>query len=375
MRSTIYLLLVVTFFFGCQSKTEKLKIVKISQENKITLTATQIKNANIAVGTLQEQSINTTLKVNGKIVLSPEAIASVSMPLGGYIKQLKVMPGMQITKGQVLAIVEDQSYVQLQQEYLNMKQQVIFSSRDYQRQKDLNASQASSDKVFQLAESEYAKNKITLKALAEKLRLININPKTLTETSITKSVKIVAPISGMLTKVNVNLGQYVNATDVLFQLMDAKSMYAQLQVFDKDAAYLAIGQKLKVYTNAQPDVIYTSSIQYVNKSFDNTTNAVEVYAKIVNSTGKLIPGNYVNAVIELSNKNANVLPTDALVSFEGKDYVFVQESATSYSMEEVQLGIASKSYVELPNYEKFINKKLVTKNAYTLLMALKNKEE
>lgn len=372
---TIYLLLVVTFFFGCQSNTEKPKTEKPSQENKITLTATQIKNANIAVGTLQEQSINSTLKVNGKIALSPEAIASVSMPLGGYIKQIKVMPGMQISKGQVLAVMEDQSYVQLQQEYLNMKQQVVFSSKDFQRQKELNDSQASSDKVYQLAESEYTKNKITLKALAEKLRLININPKTLTETSISKSVQIVAPISGMLTKVNVNLGKYVNATDVLFQLMDAKSMYAQLQVFDKDAAYLAIGQKLKIYTNAQPNIVYTSSIQYVNKSFDNTTNAVEVYAKIVNSTGKLIPGNYVNAVIELSNKNANVLPTDAVVSFEGKDYVFVQESATSYSMEEVQLGIASKTYVELLNYEKFTNKKLVTKNAYTLLMTLKNKEE
>jgi len=375
MRSTIYLLLVVTFFFGCQSKTEKLKAEKPSQENKITLTATQIKNGNIVVGKLQEQSINSTLKVNGKIALSPEAIASVSMPLGGYIKQIKVMPGMQITKGQVLAVVEDQSYVQLQQEYLNMKQQVIFSSKDFQRQKDLNASQASSDKVYQLAESEYAKNKITLKALAEKLRLININPKTLTETSITKSVQIVAPISGMLTKVNVNLGQYVNATDVLFQLMDAKSMYAQLQVFDKDAAYLSIGQKLKIYTNAQPDVMYTSSIQYVNKSFDNTTNAVEVYAKIGNPNGKLIPGNYINAQIELSHKKAFVLHTDAVVNFEGKDYVFVQESATSFNMEEAQLGITSKSYVELLNYEKFTNKKLITKNAYTLLMALKNKEE
>lgn len=375
MRSTIYLLLVVTFLVGCQSKTEKSKIDKISQENKITLTATQLKNANLTIGALQEQSINSTLKVNGKIALSPEAIASVSMPLGGYIKQIKVMPGMQITKGQVLAVVEDQSYVQLQQEYLNMKQQVVFSSKDFQRQKDLNASQASSDKVYQLAESEYTKNKITLKALAEKLRLININPKTLTETSISKSVQIVAPISGMLTKVNVNLGKYVNATDVLFQLMDAKSMYAQLQVFDKDAAYLAIGQKLKIYTNAQPNIVYTSSIQYVNKSFDNTTNAVEVYAKIGNPNGKLIPGNYINAQIELSHKKAFVLHTDAVVNFEGKDYVFVQESATSFSMEEAQLGIASKSYVELLNYEKFINKKLVTKNAYTLLMALKNKEE
>lgn len=372
---TIYLLLLALFVFGCQSKTEKPKTEKPSQENKITLTATQIKNANIATDTLQEQSINTILKVTGSITLSPEAIASVSMPLGGYIKQIKVMPGMQIIKGQVLAVVEDQSYVQLQQEYLNMKQQVAFSSKDYQRQKELNTSQASSDKVYQLAQSEYAKNKITLKALEEKLHLININPKTLTETSISKSVQIVAPISGMLTKVNVNLGKYVNATDVLFQLMNAKSMYAQLQVFDKDAAYLSIGQKIKVYTNAQPDIIYHSTIQYVNKCFDNSNNAVEVYAKIVNSAGKLIPGNYVNAEIELTNKNATVLNSDAVVNFEGKDYVFVQEAKTSFVMVEVKLGIITKTYVEVLNFDELIGKKIVTKNAFTLLMALKNKEE
>ena len=282
---------------------------------------------------------------------------------------------MQIMKGQVLAVVEDQSYVQLQQEYLNMKQQVAFSSKDYQRQKELNASQASSDKVYQLAQSEYAKNKITLKALEEKLHLININPKTLTETSISKSVQIAAPISGMLTKVNVNLGKYVNATDVLFQLMNAKSMYAQLQVFDKDAAYLSIGQKIKVYTNAQPDIIYHSTIQYVNKCFDNSNNAVEVYAKIVNSAGKLIPGNYVNAEIELTNKNATVLNSDAVVNFEGKDYVFVQEAKTSFVMVEVKLGIITKTYVEVLNFDELIGKKIVTKNAFTLLMALKNKEE
>lgn len=371
----IYALLLVVFVFGCQSKSETTTTEKKVDENQITLTANQFKNANLTFGTLQQQAVNTLLKVNGKITLSPQALASVSMPLGGYIKEIKVMPGMYVNQGQILAVIEDQSYVQLQQEYLNMKQQLAFSSKDYQRQKELNASLASSDKMFQLAESEYAKNKITVKALSEKLKLIAINPNTLTEKTISKSVYIKAPISGMVTKTGVNIGKYVTATDELFQIMNAKSMYAQLHIFDKDAAYLSIGQKVKVYTNAQPDVVYTSTIQYVNKSFDNSNNTIEVYAKIVNSTGKLIPGNYVNAQIELSNNHAYVINEDAIVTFENKNYLFVVQNDQSYKMEEVKVGITSEGVTEILNSEAFSDKKIVTKNAYTLLMALKNKEE
>ena len=117
----IYALLLVVFVFGCQSKNETTTEKKVD-ENQITLTANQFKNANLTIGTLKEQAIHTTLKVNGKITLSPQAIASVSMPLGGYIKEIKVMPGMYVNQGQILAVIEDQSYVQLQQEYLSMKQ-------------------------------------------------------------------------------------------------------------------------------------------------------------------------------------------------------------------------------------------------------------
>lgn len=372
MKNIYALLLVV---FGCQSKSETTTTEKKVDENQITLTANQFKNANLTFGTLQQQAVNTLLKVNGKITLSPQALASVSMPLGGYIKEIKVMPGMYVNQGQILAVIEDQSYVQLQQEYLNMKQQLAFSSKDYQRQKELNASQASSDKTYQLAESEYAKNKITVKALSEKLKLIAINPNNLTEKTISKSVYIKAPISGMVTKTGVNIGKYVMATDELFQIMNAKSMYAQLHIFDKDAAYLSIGQKVKVYTNAQPDVVYTSTIQYVNKSFDNSNNTIEVYAKIVNSTGKLIPGNYVNAQIELSNNHAYVINEDAIVTFENKNYLFVVQNDQSYKMEEVKVGITSEGVTEILNSEAFSDKKIVTKNAYTLLMVLKNKEE
>ncbi len=371
----IYLVLILALTIACQSKKEETTTETAVKENVVELTKNQLDNSKIKIGTLTNTSLSSTIKVNGKITLAPNAMASVSMPLGGYIKNIKVMPGMVIGKGQVLAVIEDQSYVQIQQDYLTTKQQLAFASKDFARQKELNSSQAVSEKNYQLAESEFAKQRITLKSLEEKLKLIHINPASLSANTISKSVNIYAPISGMVTKIDVNIGKYVNATDMLFQIMDNQSMYAKLNVFEKDAANLAIGQKIKVYTNTQPDVFYETKIEFVNKSYSDE-NAIEVYAKISNTTKKLIPGNYINASIQVDNNNAFVLSNDAIVDFEDKKFVFVQDAnKKSFSMQEVQIGIVTDKVSEIRNFEMLQNKSIVISDAYTLLMVLKNKEE
>ena len=371
----IYLVLILALTIACQSKKEETTTETAVKENVVELTKNQLDNSKIKIGSLTNTSLSSTIKVNGKITLAPNAMASVSMPLGGYIKNIKVMPGMVIGKGQVLAVIEDQSYVQIQQDYLTTKQQLAFASKDFARQKELNSSQAVSEKNYQLAESEFAKQRITLKSLEEKLKLIHINPASLSANTISKSVNIYAPISGMVTKIDVNIGKYVNATDMLFQIMDNQSMYAKLNVFEKDAANLAIGQKIKVYTNTQPDVFYETKIEFVNKSYSDE-NAIEVYAKISNTTKKLIPGNYINASIQVDNNNAFVLSNDAIVDFEDKKFVFVQDAnKKSFSMQEVQIGIVTDKVSEIRNFEMLQNKSIVISDAYTLLMVLKNKEE
>lgn len=375
MKNIYSILIILVLNLACQSKKEEALPVKSLKDNVVELTKKQLDNSKIKVGSLTQSPLSTTIKVNGKITLAPNAIASVSMPLGGYIKNIKVMPGMVIKKGQILAVIEDQSYVQIQHDYLTTKQQLAFASKDYARQKELNASQAVSEKNFQLSESEFAKQRITLKSLEEKLKLIQINPSTLTANSISKSVNIYAPISGMITKVDVNIGKYVSATDILFQIMDNQSMYAKLNVFEKDAANLSIGQKIKVFTNSQPDVFYETKIEFVNKSYSDES-AIEVYAKIFNTTKKLIPGNYINALIQIDNNNAFVLNNDAIVDYEGKKFVFIQnENKNKFSMQEVQLGTITDKVSEIINYDTLQNKSIVIGDAYTLLMVLKNKEE
>lgn len=375
MKNIYSILIILVLNLACQSKKEETLPVKTLKDNVVELTKKQLDNSKIKVGRLIQSPLSTTIKVNGKITLAPNAMASVSMPLGGYIKDIKVMPGMVVKKGQVLAVIDDQSYVQIQHDYLTTKQQLAFASKDYARQKELNASQAVSEKNFQLAESEYTKQRITLKSLEEKLKLIQINPGTLTANSISKSVNIYAPISGMITKVDVNIGKYVTATDMLFQIMDNQSMYAKLNVFEKDAANLSIGQKIKVFTNSQPDVFYETKIEFVNKSYSDES-AIEVYAKIFNTTKKLIPGNYINALIQINNNNAFILNNDAIVDYEGKKFVFIQdENKNTFSMQEIQLGTITDKVSEILNYDTLQNKSIVIGDAYTLLMVLKNKEE
>ena len=204
------LFLIITVFIlvsSCGSKPETENAIENTavQNQVVILTQAQLKNAAISTSKIEQQKISAIIKVNGKIDVPPQNMVSVSMPLGGYLKTTKLLPGMHIAKGEVIATMEDLQYIQLQQEYLTTKSKLVFAETELARQKELNQSKASSDKILQQAQMEYTSQRITLSALAEKLKLININPQNLSENSLSKSVNIYSPIDGFVSKVNVNI--------------------------------------------------------------------------------------------------------------------------------------------------------------------------
>ncbi|MEC4004348.1 efflux RND transporter periplasmic adaptor subunit [Flavobacterium sp. SUN052] len=361
---------------SCNSKTVEEKTETITlKENIATLTDAQLKNATIETGNLEKRSISSVLKVTGKIDVPPQNMVSVSMPLGGYLKSTKLLPGLHIAKGEVIATMEDQQYVQLQQDYLTTKSKLFYVQKEYERQKELNQSQASSDKIFQLADSEFRTLRITLSGLSEKLKLINVNPNTLSEKNISKSVNIYAPINGFVSKVNVNIGKYVNPSDVLFELINPSDIHLNLKIFEKDITKLFIGQKLVAYTNNQPDKKYNCAILLISKDLSVDEHSADVHCHFENYDKTLLPGMYMNADIEVKSNDALALPQDAIVNFEGKDYIFVVINKNQFRMTEVKTSTSENGFVEILDTEDLKNNTIVTKGAYTLLMKLKNKAD
>lgn len=375
MKKSFIIYLLLFLVTACKNNKEEANTSKETlATNEVVLTAIQQENAKLEIGTLQQKDIATTLKVNGRIDVPPQNLVSVSAPLGGYLKDTKLLPGMHISKGEVIATLEDQQFIQLQQDYLTTKSKLYFAKKEYERQKEMNASLASSTKNVTLADAEVRMNKILLSGLSEKLKLIHLNPAKVSENNISKNVNIYSPINGYVSKVNVNIGKYVAPTDVLFELINPLDIHLNLHVFEKDVAQLFIGQKLTAYTNTNPDKKFTCEIILISKNIsqDGTT---EVHCHFENYDKNLLPGMYMNAELAIHSSAGFALPETAIVNYEGKQYAYEAKDNLKYAMVEIIAGAKSDGFVEVKNFQQLQNKKLVLNGAYTLLMKMKNVEE
>lgn len=249
---------------------------------------------------------------------------------------------------------------------------MTYAAQERKRQQELNAARAGSDKSLQMADSEYNTLRISAGALAEKLRLIGIDPKRLNERTITRQIQLRSPITGFVSKVEGNIGRYVNPSDVLFELVNPKDLHLNLTVFEKDLNKIAIGQKALAYSNNNPARKYETEVFLITPSV-SADRSVEVHCHFENFDQSLIPGMYMNAEIQLNSDQRPSLPENAVVSFEGKQYVFVERDKMTYEMIEVDSGESAEGFIAVNT--DLSSRKIVTEGAYSLLMQLKNVPE
>ncbi len=377
MKSIIYLSAIILTVSACGGKKPAAETKdKAVNPNIVTLTAVQLKNAALSTDKIGQKEISSVLKLNGKIDVPPQNMVSISVPLGGYLKVTKLLPGMHVTKGEAIAVIEDQQYIQLQQDYLTAKARIGYLENEYNRQKDLNLSKASSDKVFQQAEAEYRSQQVLISSLAEKLQLIGINLRNISAAKISRSVNIYSPISGFVSKVNVNIGKYVSPTEVLFELVDPTDIHLALKVYEKDLDKLYIGQKLVAYTNNEPAKKHAGAILLIGHDLSADRNA-DVHCHFDTYDKTLAPGTYMNAEIQVKNSKAFAIANEAIVQFEGKQYIYKVIGNRQFEMTPVSTGESENGFTEIlsPTMDMTSNAVFVTGGAYSLLMMMKNKAE
>ncbi|MFA6946435.1 MAG: efflux transporter periplasmic adaptor subunit, partial [Pedobacter sp.] len=128
----IIIISALLLFAACGNKNTTEEVTEAATENKnlVSLNDAQFKSAGIIFGKLEARSISSILRASGTIDVPPQNMISISVPLGGYLKSTKLLPGMQIRKGETIAVMEDQQYIQLQQEYLTAKSKLVFSKAE-----------------------------------------------------------------------------------------------------------------------------------------------------------------------------------------------------------------------------------------------------
>lgn len=341
---------------------------------QVTLTPKQASSIGIETALPTMDTVNTVLKLQGTVDVPPQSIISLSFPLGGYLRSTSMQPGMHVRKGQVLAILEDMQFIQLQQDYLMAKEKRELNESEFQRQRELNASKASSDKVYQQARSDYESSKIMVSALEQKLAVIGINAAGLNPETISKEVRIYSPIDGYVAKVNVNIGKYTSPTDNLFELIDPRDIHLALTVFEGDLNKIAVGQQVTAYTNENPEQKYEAYVIIGNKTLTDERLA-EIHCHFRKYHPELAPGMSMNGDVSIRSRNGLTVPEEAVVRWENKHYVFITKEPGKFEMVEVKVGMPDRGRQQVEGSAINERSRIVIRNAYALLMKMRNVEE
>lgn len=364
-------------FASCNSKDQTAPAPKAIPENEnvVSLTDAQIKNAGIQTGQPVTGKMSSILKVSGVVDVPPQNTVSISFPLGGYLKSSNLLEGTHVRKGQPLAVMEHQSLIQLQEDFLVAKSKTYFLQKEYERQKLLNINKSSSDKVLEQTESEYQMQRIITNSLKEKLRLIGLNPDKISENNITRSINIYSPIDGYVSAVNVNIGKFVNPSDVLFELVNPADLHLALKVFEKDIHSIQIGQKIKAYMANNPEKIFEAEVILVSKTLDANRSAT-IHCHFEKPEHELLPGMFLNAEVEIISNNAILVPEEAVVRSGDTEYIFIDKGNHHFELTPVTTGNSSNASIEISSDKiHLLDQHIITANAYAALMKLQNKGE
>jgi cobalt-zinc-cadmium efflux system membrane fusion protein len=382
MKST---LLFTTLIISCGSpqpvkEQEAIEKKDHHEENGVVeVTTEQYEVAGITMGSVETKSLSATIKVNGVLDLPPKNLVSVSTPLEGIVESTEMLQGMRVQKGTIVATIQNTDFIQMQQDYLDYKSQLDYLKQELARQEELSKENVNSKKSVQKARSEY--NSVSARFLGQKTRLslLNVNFSALEGGKISRTFNLYAPITGYVTQVNTNTGAFASNTDMLFKIADTEHLHAELTVFEKDVPKLKIGQKVK-FTLANEGSERLATVFLIGREISKE-RTVQIHCHLDKEDSQLIPGMYLKAYVESGTNKVTALPEQAIVEFEGRKYIFIQQQIGNktknlpyqFKMIAVEAGITENGFTQVSLADHTSN--IVLNGAYDLLSKVKNAEE
>lgn len=342
----------------------------------VEVTQDQVAMAGITLGKIETRTLSSIVKVNGMLDSPPQNVVSVSPRMGGYVRSTMLLQGLRIRKGQTLAVIEHQDVIMLQQDFLETRSRLEFTEAEYKRQSTLQEENITALKTFQQITAEYKSLQARFAALRQRLSLIGINADKLREQDISASYNLISPIDGYVTELNITLGKFVAPQDIVCRVVNTAHVHAELSVFERDAPKLREGQRVRL-TLANELQERTAHIYLIGREISQE-RTVRVHAHLDKEDTHLLPNTAFKAVIEIGEHPVAALPEDAIVSAEGKDYIFIaaseQQGTTKKAFQRVEVKRGTNaggwSEIQFAAGVDIAQAQIVVKGAYALLSTM-----
>lgn len=390
MKHFLFALSCAVLLFACgdDKKTEPEKAEEpheASNSNSVEITKQQMLTVGIAMDTVQMKNLTTAIKANGMLTVPNQNKALVTSVTNGVVKTLTVQPGNYVNKGQVIATIINPEVAQIQQQLQTTNAQLNLAQIEQRRQKELVEGNAAPLKNLQRAETELATLEATRNALQQQLNTMGIASKAVNSGAVITTLSIRAPISGTISEVSAQIGSNVDPSTPIAQIVNNSQLHLDLFVYEKDLPKLKPNQTIHFTLTNNAGKEYDAEIYSIGTAFESDTKTIPVHAVVNGDKTGLIEGMSITAVISIGKAVVPAIPSEAIVSNGGQDYIFVltpvsqkESKDTAFVFERVPVakGNSDIGFTEItPVKELTPGAKIVTKGAFFVMAKMTNTGE
>lgn len=367
------------------------------QSNFVSLTELQMKTAGIQLGTIELKNLKTSIKANGMLSVPNQNKAFVTSVNSGVIRTLLIQPGNFVRKGQTIATIVNPDVARMQQELQTTNAQISLAEIELKRQQELVQGNAAPLKNVQRVQTELATLRATRNALQKQLTTMGISTASVSRGNIITTIAVKAPISGTVSTVSAQIGSNVDPSTPIAEIVNNSQLHLDLYVYEKDLPKLHANQIIHFTLTNNAGKEYDAQIYSIGTAFANESKTIPIHAIVKGDKTGLIEGMSITAVISIGEVALPAVPNDAIISYQGQDYIFVvsnqkppehheekesavadedhahEEAGMNFERVQVLKGVSDVGYTEI-TFTKNIppNSKVVTKGAFFINAKMTN---
>ncbi|WP_421823855.1 efflux RND transporter periplasmic adaptor subunit [Flagellimonas oceanensis] len=373
MKHIFQIAAVFLLMMGCGDKNNEASTSEEQAEaSGIVVTKDQFDTNDLMISAMEKRTFPKMVETSGMIDVPPENRASVTAFMGGFVKQTSLLIGDQVKKGQLLVVLENKEFVQMQQDYLEVFNQLDYLKAEFERNQTLFDEKIASQKNFLQAKSNYETAKARYQGLREQLQMLNISPSKVEQGNISSQAAIYAPIAGSITKMNVAKGSYVSPATEILEIVDNDHVHLELTVFEKDILKVKKGQKIQFKIPEASEDAFDAEVHLVGTSIDDAKRTIKVHGHLAHEEdGNFLPGMFVDAMIMTDTTKTWSLPEEAVIESEGNYYVLklIEQKDGDYTFERVAVkqGGTYDGYTEIISTGLNETDQFLTKGVFDLI--------
>ncbi|HWL87230.1 MAG TPA: efflux RND transporter periplasmic adaptor subunit, partial [Polyangiaceae bacterium] len=325
-RGALVLLGALSGIAGCHRQLDAHAETSEVPPGEVWLTDAQVTEAKVKIEPLDEQDVDDVILTSGKVTFDDALVSHVFSPVSGRITRIDAGLGQRVKKGDVLAVLESPDVGIASSDLHKAQADLVAAQHDLDRQKDMLAAHATSQRDYEQSEDAFRKAKAEVERAQQKTRLFRA-----TGGEVTQAYSLRAEIDGEVLARNVSpgievQGQYGGGSaPELFTVGEIHRVWVMADVYEMDSPRVKVGSKVTMKLFAYPGRVFHGTINWVSGVLDPQTRTAKVRIVQDNSDFALKPEMYATLYIHVEEKKELAVPRAAIVRLGEQTAVYVEK--------------------------------------------------